>query len=203
MNAFDLAGGLVLAVSILIGWLRGGVREVASLVMLGVSAAAALFALRYSGPLARHLIHTHWLANVAALLVVFFTVYILLSVIVGAVSHGLRQNAGLGGVDRTLGAGFGAVRALVILGLANLALTAITPAERMPDWISGAFLYPVSAASAHALKGFAPQGEQIARRIAPAMGKALAGFAGESEAQTRDYDVHPRDALTVRVEKAP
>ncbi|MGH6956974.1 MAG: CvpA family protein [Caulobacteraceae bacterium] len=207
MNAFDIVAGLVRVLSILAGWMRGGAREVSGAAVLVLAAAGSLFALRYSAPIARQAIHTDWLAEAAALLVVFAALYVILALVVGALARSLERSDGLGGFDRLLGASVGAVRALVLLGLANLALNAVTPAARMPHWISGAKLYPVTAVSARALTLFAPQGEKLARQVAPVMDKALA--AGDArgdvaaDSQNRDYSGAPKGALGVRVEKAP
>lgn len=172
-SLFDLAAGLVLVVSGLVGWIRGGTREIATVLAFVLAAIIALFALRFSGPIARHAIHTVWLANIAAILIVFAAVYILLRVIASALTRRIHQTSGLSGVDRALGAGFGLVRALVFLGLANLTINAVTPPERMPKWISGAYLYPLSDASAKTLKAFAPQGAKLARQVGPVVGHAI------------------------------
>lgn len=213
MSLFDLAAGLVLIVSVLVGWIRGAAREVATVVALIIAAVVALFALRFSGPVARQAIHTPWLANIAAILIVFAAVYILLRVMAGALTRRIHQTSGLGGLDRMVGAGFGAVRALVVLGLANLTVTAIMPADRMPTWISGALLYPVSSVSASALKAFAPRGADLARQVYPVVGKAITSGGQDNEAgavdeQNRDYN-EPQtnapgtNAPRLRVEKTP
>ena len=208
MSMFDLAAGLVLIVSVLVGWLRGATREVTTVAALVFAAIVAVFALRFSGPVARHAIHTPWLANIAAILLVFVAVYILLRVAAGAVTRRIHQTSGLGGVDRTIGAGFGAARALVVLGLANLIINAIMPADRMPTWISGAWLYPVSMASGQALKAFAPQGAKLAKQVYPVVGNAITSSANDSAAEAgdepnRDYNTPPTNALRLRVEKTP
>jgi membrane protein required for colicin V production len=212
MSLFDLAAGLVLIVSVLVGWIRGATREVATFAALIVAAIVALAALRFSGPLARHAIHTAWLANIAAILLVFVAVYILLRVAAAALTRRIHQTSGLGGVDRTLGAGLGAARALIVLGLANLTLNAIMPPDRMPPWISGALLYPVSSASASALKTFAPHGASLAKQVYPAVGKAIASSqdneAGAGDDQNRDYNdpqtnAPGSNAPRLRVEKTP
>jgi membrane protein required for colicin V production len=199
MSFFDLAAGLALVVSGLIGWVRGGAREAAGMVALVLAAIVAFAALRFTGPVARHAIHTAWLANVAAVLVVFVTLYALLRVLAAALSRGLHRNEALGALDRTVGAGFGLARALVFLGLLNLTLNAVMPARRMPTWISGAILYPVSDASAGALKRLAPKGEALAAHIAPAVGHALTDSADS------DQNVGASDAsgqsLRVEVER--
>ncbi|HVM99664.1 MAG TPA: CvpA family protein [Caulobacteraceae bacterium] len=206
MSLFDLAAGLLLIVSALIGWIRGATREVATVLALVAAAVVSLFALRYSGPVARHAIHTPWLANIAAILMVFAAVYILLRVAASAVTRRIHQTSGLGGVDRTIGAGFGVARALVVLGLANLTINAIVPADRMPAWISGAFLYPVSALSASALRSFAPQGARLAKEVAPVVGKAIVSDDNSTPAapeQNRSYNAASDDAPGLRVEKTP
>jgi membrane protein required for colicin V production len=208
MTLFDFAAGLVLIVSVLVGWMRGATREVTTVAALIVAAIVAVFALRFSGPLARHAIHTPWLANIAAILLVFVAVYILLRVAAGAVTRRIHQTGGLGGADRAVGAGFGVARALVLLGLANLTINAIMPADRMPTWISGALLYPVSTVSGQALKAFAPQGANLARQVYPMVGNAITSggddsAAGAGDDQNRDYTDPPTNAPRLRVEKTP
>ena len=179
MSLFDLAAGLVLIVSAVVGWIRGASREVATVVALAIAAVVSIIALRYSGPIARHAIHTTWIANVAAILIVFAAVYILLRVLATALTRRIHQTGGLGGVDRTVGAGFGVARALVLLGLANLTINAIVPPDRMPTWISGAFLYPVSQVSGQALKAFAPEGVHLAHRVTPVVSNAISSTGDE------------------------
>ena len=173
MSLFDLAAGLVLVVSALVGWFRGGVREVAGFVALALAAAAAMFLLRWTGPIARHALHPFWLGNLAAILIVFIAVYAVFRVAASAASKRLHSGA-FGGLDRTAGAGFGLARALVLLGLANLTLAAFAPADRPPNWVRGARLYPVSAVAAEGLKAFAPRGAGFTRSVAPAVETAIA-----------------------------
>jgi membrane protein required for colicin V production len=182
LGLFDLGAGLVLLVSVIVGWIRGGAREVATVAAIIIAAIVGLFALHWTGGIAQSAIHTPWLANIVAILIVFVAVYILLRVAASALIRRIHQTS-LGGVDRAVGVGFGLVRALVILGLANLTLNAVIPPERMPTWISQAFLYPVSAVSADVLKAFAPQGARLAGQVAPVVGKAITGGAEDNSAQ--------------------
>jgi membrane protein required for colicin V production len=188
MTLFDIAGGLVLIVSALAGWIRGGTREVAWVAAFVLAAVISLFALRYSGPIARHAIHTVWMANVVAILVLFLAAYILLRVIAAAFTRSLHRTNTLGGLDRAAGAAFGVIRGLAILGLANLVINAITPADRMPHWISGAMLYPLSDVSAQTLKKFAPQGATLARQVGPTIGHAVEEDDTTNSAENRGYN---------------
>lgn len=187
LGLFDLAAGLVLVVSAFVGWIRGASREVATVAALAIAAVVAIFGLRFTGPIARHAIATPWIANIAAILIVFVAVYILLRVLAAAISRRIHQGS-IGGVDRIVGAGFGVARALVILGLANLTIRAIVPADRMPTWISGAWLYPVSFVSGRVLMAFAPQGARLARQVEPVVGKAITS-GGDDE--NRNYNGAP------------
>ena len=200
MSLFDIAAGLVLLVSALVGWTRGGTREVSSLVAFVLAAILTLGALRFTGPVARHAIHTAWLANVAALLVVFAAAYILLRVIAAAVTRSLHQSKALSGADRTLGVGFGVVRALVILGLASLTINAVTPPERMPAWISDAVLWPALEVSGVALKTFAPSGARLARQVAPVVGRAITDKGEAGAPENRAYNRTLEDSPPAPVE---
>jgi membrane protein required for colicin V production len=199
MSLFDLAAGLVLVVSVLVGWIRGASREVATVAAIVVAAIVALVALRLTGPVARHAIHTPWLANIAAILIVFAAVYILLRVAASALTRRLHQTS-LGGADRAVGGLFGVARALVILGLANLTLGAIIPADRMPAWIAGAWLYPVSGVSGQALKAFAPHGADLVKQVAPVVSHAIAS-PGDDE--NRDINGAPSNAADLEAQPSP
>jgi membrane protein required for colicin V production len=181
VSFFDLAAGLLLLVSVLVGWIRGGAREAAGIAALVVAALVAFLALRFTGPIARHAIHTPWLANLAAVLAVFAAVYVLLRVLAASLSRGLHRTAALGALDRAVGAGFGLARALTILGLVTLTLSAVIPPPHTPSWISGAHLYPVATASAGVLTTFAPKGEALAAKVAPMVGNALAQAPDSSQ----------------------
>jgi membrane protein required for colicin V production len=192
MSLFDLGAGAVLVVSALVGWLRGGSREVAGVAALIVAAVSGFAALRFTGPIARAAIHPAWLANLAAILIVFAAVYVLLRTVAAAITRRIHQTS-LGSVDRAMGAGFGLARAFVALGLINMMMVAVTPPERMPAWITGAFLYPLTGVSADMLKAFAPRGVKLARELAPAVGRAIAGGGDEN----RDYNATGANSLRV------
>jgi membrane protein required for colicin V production len=127
--------------------------------------------------------------------------YILLTVIASAFTRRIRQTS-LSGADRFAGGGFGLLRGLVILGLANLIINAITPPDRMPAWISGAKLYPLSITSAQTLRGFAPQGAKLARQVAPVIDHAVAEGNTAAGPENRDYNDPPPKSPGVRVERS-
>jgi membrane protein required for colicin V production len=172
MTAFDYAAGVLLLVSGLFGFARGATHEITTVVALVVAAILAVAALRLTGPLALHAIHTPWLAKAAAVLLTFILVYALLRLIGGALTRGVKQTS-LSGLDRLLGFGVGLVRALVALGGFILLIDAATPPERMPAWITGARLYPLASAAGGALRTFAPQSLKVAHDVAPSLADAV------------------------------
>ncbi|MDB5467361.1 MAG: colicin production protein, partial [Phenylobacterium sp.] len=67
VTQFDLIALLILAVSGLIGFARGAMRELTTVIAFVLAVAIALLALRFTGPIARHWLHPAWIGNVAAL----------------------------------------------------------------------------------------------------------------------------------------
>jgi membrane protein required for colicin V production len=172
---FDLIVLVVLIVSGLIGWARGATREILTVLAFLFAAMIAVGTLGLSGALARHTIHPEWLANGVALIVVFTIAYVGLRIAGGILAQKVKTHEHLGVVDRSVGVGFGVVRALVLLGAFNIVLNLATPADRMPHWISGAVLYPLTNVCAKVLKAFAPQGKAVAGKVAPAIENAVRG----------------------------
>jgi membrane protein required for colicin V production len=190
VTAFDYAAGLLLLVSGLFGFARGATHEITTVVALVAAAIVSVAALRFTGPLALQAIHTPWLAKAAAVLMTFILVYIVLRMIGGALTRGVKQTS-LSGLDRLLGFGVGLVRALVALGGFILLIDAATPPERMPAWITGARLYPLASAAGGALRAFAPRGLEIAHDVAPSLADAVPGESPPAPAPHHRQDPYP------------
>jgi len=196
MSLFDIIAGLVLFVSAIIGLSRGATREVTTVIAFVAAAVIAVFALRYTGPLARHMVATPWMANVAALLVAFVVAYLALRAIGGMLIRGV-QGTVLSGPDRILGGGIGVARGLVAVGAVLLLIDAATPPERM-------------------LRVFAPQGWKLATEVAPGVESAVlepprsaqdrlvddSPPAHSSSGRDSGYSERQRKALDVLVEKS-
>ena len=187
MTLFDILAGAVLAVSGLIGFARGATREVISVIAFVLAAVIAVFSLRFTGATAQHFIATPWMAHAAAILVVFVIAYIVLRLIGGRLTGGVRQTV-LSGFDRALGFAIGLVRGLVVVGAFMLLIDAAPPPERMPPWITKAKLYPLANAAGGALRAFAPQGFKAAHDMAEGAALAVTSGGGESAAQRKGMD---------------
>ena len=204
MTAFDMVALAILGVSALIGFARGATREVVTLLAFVLAALIAVFGLRFSAPIARHMVHPSWAATPAALLVVFIVLYILFRILGGQLVQGVRNVQHLSTLDRMIGLGFGLIRGLVVLGVFNLAFNLATPPERMPKWVTGAALYPLSNFSAHALKALAPKGSAMANKLAPTIENAVRDGSDSSSADSgkrEGYDNKARKGLDDLVEQ--
>ena len=127
-----------LLISILIGVLRGFTREVLGLATwIAAIAAALVFAPFAAGQLESH-IATPSLRIAAAYGLVFF-LGLLLGAIITSVISSLVRKSPLSGVDRTVGAGFGAVRG-VLLAVVLVWLVGLTPARQDPWWKQSLFI---------------------------------------------------------------
>lgn len=184
MTLFDLIAVVILLVSGLVGFARGAVRELVTVFAFTLAAVAAVYLLPFSGPLFRDLVKPAWASTAAAVVAVFVIAYILLRLAGHWMSARLHARAALGTVDRTIGLGFGVVRALVFLGVFYLIFNLATPPELVPKWISNGKLYPLARVSAQALQSVAPDGLGGADRFGPALGRVVEDGAGDLESAT-------------------
>ena len=179
---------MILLVSGLTGFVRGALREMITVGAFLAAATLALVGLRYSGPWFRTLLDPDWLATTIAVLMVFGIVYLLLRVLGAMLTKRLHDNQALGLADRTIGLGFGLIRAFVILGVFHLLFTAALMGGPAPAWSERSKLIPLSAASARVLRVFAPKGSQLAGAISRAAGKAVDRGARDDESRSGSVD---------------
>ncbi len=167
MTGYDVFALIVVLLSAGSGWLRGGVREVVTLLSFVLAAILALIALPVTGPIARSLIDPAWAGSIAAVVVVFLVVYFGIRTVGALATKSLKGAGGLGVVDRFAGTAIGIVRALVLLGVVHLVIVAATPAERLPGWFARAAAHPVGAASARAIQAVLPDIGRGMDRLTP------------------------------------
>ena len=213
MTLFDLVAVGIILVSALVGFTRGGVRELVTVLAFTVAAMAAVFLLPFSGPLFRDVVKPAWAANAAAVVVVFIVAYIAYRLAGHWVTSKLRAQPALSTVDRVIGLAFGVVRALVFLGVFYLVFNMATPPELVPQWLSRAKLYPVARVSAEALQGVLPKRLLGRDRLGPALGQVVEddpapeGAAANASRRNpprdvKGYDKRTRDDIDALIERS-
>ena len=154
MTWLDCAVIGVFAVSLVLGAWRGLVREVLSILGWVIAFLAASLLAGPLGPEMPRAIPSPELRVAAAYLGVFVASLVVTGLL-GLLLSKIVKAAGLGGVDRLLGALFGAARGLLIVVVAAL-LAGLTGAPRQPVWRESAS-GPLLAQLALALKPLLPQ----------------------------------------------
>jgi membrane protein required for colicin V production len=132
MDYADITVLVIVAVSILVGAVRGFIKEVFS---LAVWAAAFVFAYYYSGTLAVEMESLVELPS-ARLALAFAALFVGILLVGGLLTYLIGQlveKTGLSGTDRLLGGVFGGLRGLFIILFLILA-TGLTPVLQDPWW---------------------------------------------------------------------
>ena len=158
LSLFDLIAGALIAVSALMGYQRGAVRELVGLFAFTLSAIVALTLLPVTSRLAASVFHPHWMAVVAAAIIGFAVIYFALTFIARWLTAQLHQQALIGGINRVAGLAIGTARALFVLGLFALVFDRATPDRLKPEWITSAFFYPLASSSGRLIAKVAPTG---------------------------------------------
>ena len=148
MTWVDLVILGVLALSALLAFLRGFVREV-----LGVGSwIGAILAAWWALPLVRPRFH-EWLGDApwvdpAAWGAIFLVTLIILMIVAGVISRLVRASA-LGGLDRTLGLVFGLARGAVLIVIAYILAGLLMPIDRWPPPVLQARALPLAYEGAY------------------------------------------------------
>ncbi|HTW27581.1 MAG TPA: CvpA family protein [Acetobacteraceae bacterium] len=152
MTWVDLAALAVLAISALLAFMRGLVREV-----LGIGAWIGAGAAAYYGlPLAKPQAHAwfggaYWV-DPATLAAIFIVSLIVLMFVAHVIGRAVRFSP-LGGLDRTLGLVFGLARGAAVVILAYIVAGMVVPVDRWPQPVQQAmFLKPAFAGARWAVQ---------------------------------------------------
>jgi membrane protein required for colicin V production len=143
VTGFDYAVLAIVGISVLISIMRGFVREVLALASwVAAFIVARLYALEVM-PMLPEAIPSPELKLLVAFMIVFLATLLLCSLLAIAVSH-IFKKAGLGWVDRGLGAAFGFARGLFVCCILVL-LAGFTALPKEPVWRNAMFAAPLEA----------------------------------------------------------
>jgi membrane protein required for colicin V production len=158
MTWVDLVILAVLAISALLAFLRGFVREVLGIIAWLGAAAVAVWAEPRIRPRFQIWLHAYpGLAEPVALGVVFIVTLIVLLVISHAISKAVRRSP-LGGLDRSLGLIFGLVRGAALVVLAYILVGMVVPPREWPAPVLQARSLQFAYSGANWTSGLLPVG---------------------------------------------
>ncbi len=143
MNWVDLAVLALLALSALLGLMRGLVREVLGLAAWAGAIAAAVDGFSTVRPWVRSMIPATDIADPVAFAVLFLFALVVLSIVARAVG-GLVRGSVLGGLDRTLGLVFGLARGSLLVIIAYIGMGLVLPSDHWPLPVRQARALPVA-----------------------------------------------------------
>ena len=177
MTSADLIIIAILALSALLAFMRGFVREVLSIGAWVGAALATIYGFPLAQPYARKYIEVALFADIAAGVTIFVLALIVLTILSHALSKNVRDSA-LGAVDRSLGLLFGLVRGAVLVCLAYLVMAWAIPQEDRPVWIAQSRTLPLVQQGADLLLRILPesalkQGEDAVGAAANGIGQAI------------------------------
>ena len=196
MTGFDVIAILVILGSAAAGWVRGGTREIITLLSFVLAAFLALVALPVTAPIGRGLIDPDWAGTIGAAIVSFLLVYFGVRIFGSALSKRAQAHPHLGGVDRFVGVFVGAGRALVLLGAIHLVVVAAMPGEKTPRWLTDASVKPLTEGAARAIQVVLPGVGRGADALAPVVSSSVSRGFKDDEAlpPTQSGPTSPRTA---------
>ncbi len=180
MTAYDVFAAIVIIGSAWAGWVRGGTRELITLLSFLVAAILALLLLPITGPIGRALIDPNWAGSIAAIAVGFMLIYFGIRIFGSQMSRWMQDHAQFGPLDRFIGIFIGGLRGLFFVGVAHLVVHAAMPPEKAPGWLRDAAVYPLSAQAARMIQWVLPPIGRGADALAPVVGGSVKkGFSDE------------------------
>lgn len=159
MNGVDIGIITLFLFSSILGIWRGLTREALGLISwIGAGLAAYILL-----PIARHFAQQHItnpiIADVVSVFCIFVVFLIFFSLISHIISSYVKESA-LGGIDRSLGFGFGIARAIVLVCAAELALSSFMPRNQYPEIMQHARFMPMIQGWSETLLALVPSSLQ-------------------------------------------
>lgn len=134
MNKFDVIFLSILAISAVIGVMRGITKEILSLLSWVGAISMAYILFPTTQYLARSKISNPWLADGVTLFAIFIIFLVILTLISHFLTSRVRASA-LSGIDRSLGTAYGLLRGCALLFIFELIISCVWLRPDHPDFI--------------------------------------------------------------------
>lgn len=156
MNNLDVVIIIVVAVSALIAFNRGLVKEVLSIVGWVLATAAIIYLLPIFLPISKKFITNGILAGILTALFIFITFFIFWIYSTSQIIGKIRTSK-LNGLDRLLGLFFGVMRAFLLVILFNIMVSWIIPVDKQSEVLQQSKYYQLAGSFAKPLEEMIPQ----------------------------------------------
>lgn len=156
----DLVVLALTLLSIAIGFMRGFVNEVFTIVGWIAAAVATVILLPHLRGIAQSFFDSKIVADIVTAAVIFLGTLGAVTVISYSISDYLKKTR-LSALDRTLGVMFGAARALIVFALAFIVIAWIWEPDNRPEFIADAKTRPIIEIVAEAILPIIPGTEDI------------------------------------------
>jgi len=131
---FDIVVFTILGLSALLGFVRGITREIFGIFSWSGAGAATYFGYPYAKGFAGTYIKNPQIAEYATYAAMFIALLVIFSILSHILST-LIKNSVFGGVDRSLGFGFGLVRAVLLLAVLDLGMGVFLTRNAPPEFL--------------------------------------------------------------------
>lgn len=139
LTLFDLVVLAVVALSALVGLVRGGVAEILGIASWVGAAVLAVLALPHVRPLVREAAGNDLVADVVGFAGAFVVALLVLKLFTAMISRAVAASP-LGPFDKVLGVGFGAARGALLVCAAYLLASQFIRPDLQPAWVNDAAL---------------------------------------------------------------
>lgn len=156
LNNLDIIILIVVAVSTLIAWSRGLVKEVLSIIGWVLATAAVIYLLPVVTPFANKYIETGWLAGVIAALIILILFLVCWILFTSNLVSKIRSSK-LSSLDRTLGLFFGVARAALLVILFYILISWIIPVEKQSDVLTQSKYFQLAGKFAAPIEELIPE----------------------------------------------
>ena len=175
INILDGVIIAIMAISCLVAFIRGFVRELLSLGAWLAAFAITLYLYPYvANMLKGHMKHEMAAVGIAAL-GTYLVVLMLLSLLNSILIKYVKSGADVGMLDNFLGLLFGALRGAFIVSLGFFLLTYVMDKDQYPEWVATARTKP-----------YAEAGARMLARLAPHYLEEMSSFAKEKGEKARE-----------------
>lgn len=157
IHIFDLVIVAVVAISGILAFMHGFVREALSIGTWIGAAAIAITGYPYGREIAAQYIPSPLVADIAAGALLFVGAFMILALFARAIGRAFDNAEGLGPINRSLGLLFGFCRGALIVAVGYLALSWTVPERDHPSWIAEARTTPILKESSAMLEQALPE----------------------------------------------